>query len=82
MAHHQPRASFQSPRFAQPATFMRLPHVTDLSGLDVAIVGLDIVGCDVVEVAPSFDGPGHITSLLAANLIFEMLCAIARRRKA
>src|SRR5438477_608002 len=24
---HQPRASFQSPRFAQPATFMRLPHV-------------------------------------------------------
>jgi arginase family enzyme len=44
--------------------------------------GLDIVGCDLVEVAPSFDGPGHITSLLAANLIFEMLCAIARRRKA
>ena len=44
--------------------------------------GLDIVGCDLVEVAPSFDGPGHITSLLAANLIFEMLCAVARRRKA
>jgi len=26
---HQPRPSFQSPRFAQPATFMRLPHVDD-----------------------------------------------------
>ena len=37
---HQPRPSFESPRFAQPATFMRLPHVTDLGGLDVAIVGV------------------------------------------
>src|SRR5437660_10892631 len=36
---HQPRPSFKSPRFAQPATFMRLPHVADASGLDVAIVG-------------------------------------------
>lgn len=43
------------------------------------LAGLDIVGCDLVEVAPPFDGPGHITSLLAANLVFEMLCAIARR---
>jgi hypothetical protein len=34
---HQPRASFRSPRFAQPATFMRLPHVEDPHGLDVAI---------------------------------------------
>ena len=30
---HQPRASFKSPRFAQPATFMRLPHVEDPNGL-------------------------------------------------
>jgi len=37
---HQPRPSFQSPRFAQPATFMRLPHVEDPAGLDVAIVGV------------------------------------------
>jgi agmatinase len=44
------------------------------------MAGLDVVACDIVEVAPSFDGPGHITSLLAANLIFEMLCLIARRR--
>ena len=35
----RPRESFKSPRFAQPATFMRLPHVTDLSGVDVAILG-------------------------------------------
>jgi agmatinase len=41
---HQPRASFQSPRFAQPATFMRLPHIEDARGLDVAIVGVPFDG--------------------------------------
>ena len=41
---HQPRPSFQSPRFAQPATFMRLPHVEDARGLDVAIVGVPFDG--------------------------------------
>jgi agmatinase len=41
---HQPRASFKSPRFAQPATFMRLPHVLDPHGLDVAIVGVPFDG--------------------------------------
>jgi agmatinase len=40
--------------------------------------GLSIVGCDVVEVAPQFDGPGQITAVLAANLMFELLCVIAR----
>src|SRR5881396_277819 len=41
---HQPRQSFKSPRFAQPATFMRLPHVEDPKGLDVAIVGVPYDG--------------------------------------
>ena len=41
---HQPRASFKSPRFAQPATFMRLPHVEEPRGLDVAIVGVPFDG--------------------------------------
>ena len=35
--------------------------------------GLDLIGADVVEVAPPYDGPGAITSLLAANLLFELL---------
>src|SRR3954468_3889501 len=34
------RDSATSPRFAQPATFMRLPHQTDLTGVDVALVGV------------------------------------------
>jgi len=41
------------------------------------LAGLPLVGGDVVEVAPPFDGPGHITALLAANLMFEFLCALA-----
>lgn len=41
--------------------------------------GLPVVGCDVVEVAPPFDGPGQITALLAANIMFELLGVIARR---
>lgn len=35
--------------------------------------GLDIVGGDLVEVAPAYDTSGN-TSLVAANLLFEMLC--------
>jgi agmatinase len=42
--------------------------------------GLDLVGFDVVEVAPQYDGPGQITSLLAANLIFEFLSLLALNR--
>jgi guanidinobutyrase len=35
--------------------------------------GLDLVGADLVEVAPAYDSSGN-TSLVAANLLFEMLC--------
>src|SRR3954452_24490362 len=38
------RDSATSPRFAQPATFMRLPHQTDLTGVDVALVGVPFDG--------------------------------------
>src|SRR3954447_5729935 len=36
--------SGKSPRFAQPATFMRLPHQTDLRGVDVAMLGVPFDG--------------------------------------
>ena len=39
---------------------------------------LSIIGGDIVEVSPLFDGPGQITALLAANIMFELLCAMAR----
>jgi arginase family enzyme len=44
------------------------------------LAGLPLVGGDIVEVAPLFDGPGQITALLAANLMFEFLCVLARPR--
>jgi agmatinase len=40
-----------------------------------ALRGLNIVSCDLVEVSPPYD-TGEITSLLAANLLFELLCVL------
>ncbi|MDR7379387.1 guanidinobutyrase [Rhodoferax ferrireducens] len=37
--------------------------------------GLNIVGCDLVEVSPPYDLSGN-TSQLAANLLYEMLCVL------
>jgi len=37
--------------------------------------GLNVVGCDLVEVAPIYDTTGA-TALTAANLLFEMLCVL------
>jgi len=42
--------------------------------------GLDFVGFDLVEVYPQYD-PGFITSLLAANIIFEFISLIALNKK-
>lgn len=42
--------------------------------------GLTLVGCDVMEVCPLYDGPGQITSLLAANLLFEFVSLLALQR--
>src|SRR5208283_5390215 len=36
---------------------------------------VQIVGCDLVEVSPPYDN-GAITSLLAANLLYELLCVL------
>ncbi len=40
-----------------------------------ALRGLGILGCDLVEVSPPYD-TGELTSLLAANLLFELLCVL------
>lgn len=42
-----------------------------------ALEGLDIVGADICEVAPCYD-PTGITSVTAANLMFELVCVIAQ----
>src|SRR5438874_1650075 len=38
---------------------------------------LNYIGFDLVEVIPSYDGPGQITALLAANRYWELLALIA-----
>ncbi|KAM9039131.1 agmatinase, mitochondrial [Sarcophilus harrisii] len=43
--------------------------------------GLNVVGCDLVEVAPMYDPSGN-TALLAANLLFEMLCVLPKVKTA
>jgi agmatinase len=35
--------------------------------------GIQLVGADVVEVSPAYDGPGQITALAAANVAWELL---------
>jgi len=37
------------------------------------LAGLRIVGADVVEVAPPYDGPGQITALAAATVAHDLL---------
>jgi guanidinobutyrase len=39
--------------------------------------GLDIVGCDLVEVSPPYDPSGN-TALVGANLLYEMLCVLPK----
>lgn len=41
-----------------------------------ALRGVDLVGADISEVAPCYD-PSGITSITAANLMFELLCVMA-----
>jgi len=45
------------------------------------LAGLDIRGCDCVEVSPPYD-PAGVTGLVAANACFELLSLLALRRAA
>jgi len=38
-----------------------------------ALRGINLVGADVVEVSPPYDGPGQQTALAAANVAYELL---------
>jgi agmatinase len=56
------------------------PQIGGLTSAEIlelvrALRGLRIVGGDLVEVSPPYD-TGEITSLLAANLLYELLCVL------
>lgn len=51
--------------------------LTSIQALEIirGCYGLDVVGVDLAEVSPPYDPFGN-TALLAANLLFEMLCIL------
>ena len=66
---------FLDPAFA-PGT--GTPEVAGFSTAEAlallrALRGIQLVGCDVVEVAPPYDSPGQPTALAAANVAFDLL---------
>ena len=56
--------------------------LTGIQGIEIirGCSGLNLIGADLVEVSPPYDTAGN-TALLAANLVFEMLCALPGCRK-
>jgi guanidinobutyrase len=65
------------PAFAPGTGTPEIGGITTAQGLEIVrgCRGLDIVGCDLVEVAPPYDPSGN-TALVGANLLFEMLCVL------
>ncbi len=47
-----------------------------------SLTGIHLVGADCVEVAPAYDGPGQITALLAATVLWELMALIAAAQAA
>jgi agmatinase len=73
---------FLDPAFA-PGT--GTPEVAGFSTAEAvaflrALRGLRLVGCDVVEVSPPYDGAGQPTALAAANVALDLLALYALTR--
>ncbi|KAI5924550.1 arginase family-domain-containing protein [Camillea tinctor] len=54
------------------------PEVGGFSSREVirllrGLEGLNIIGADIVEVSPAYDGPGEATALVAAQVAYEIL---------
>ncbi len=65
------------PAFAPGTGTPEIGGLTSIQAVELirGCQGLNLVGCDLVEVSPPYDLQGN-TALLAANLIFEMLCVL------
>jgi guanidinobutyrase len=65
------------PAFAPGTGTPEIGGLTTMQGLEIVrgCRGLDLVGCDLVEVSPPYD-PAGTTALVGANLLFEMLCVL------
>ncbi len=65
------------PAFAPGTGTPQIGGLDSFEALEIirGLKGLDLVGVDVVEVSPAYDS-GGVTSLLAANLLYEFLCVL------
>jgi len=65
------------PAFAPGTGTVEIGGLTIWQGLEIirGCKGLNLVGGDLVEVSPPYDTSGN-TALVAANLLFEMLCVL------
>jgi guanidinobutyrase len=65
------------PAFAPGTGTPEIGGLTVAQGIEIirGCQGVNLVGCDLVEVSPPYD-PFGTTSLVAANLLFEMLCVL------
>lgn len=65
------------PAFAPGTGTAEVGGLTVMQGIEIirGARGLDIVGADLVEVSPPFDMSRN-TSVVAANLLYEMLCVL------
>jgi len=70
------------PAFAPGTGTPEMAGLTVIQGLEIirGCDGLDLVGVDLVEVAPAYDTSGN-TALLGASLLFEMLCVLPGVRR-
>jgi agmatinase len=59
--HHRPLDARVIPRFAGIRTFMRVPHLTELAGVDVAVYGIPFDTATTYRTGPRF-GPEAIRS--------------------
>jgi len=65
------------PAFAPGTGTPEVGGLTNIQGLEIVrgCKGLNLIGCDLMEVSPPYDTTGS-TSILAANLLYEMLCVL------
>lgn len=65
------------PAFAPGTGTPEIGGLTTPQALELirSLKGLNIVGCDLVEVSPPYDTTGN-TALTAANLLYEMMCVL------
>ena len=65
------------PGFAPGTGTAEIGGLMPWQGIEIVrgMAGLNIVGCDLVEVSPPFDMAGN-TAVAGANLLYEMLCVL------